>query len=46
MNVEDVIIKVNVDKDLVQKAIERIDIDNEKISVSLISGDTFNILRK
>jgi site-specific DNA recombinase len=38
--------KVVIDKNLVQKIIETIRIDNEEIIVNLIDGSTFNINRK
>ncbi len=37
--------KVIIDKELVQKVIERIDIDNDKVDVLLINGNTFTIYR-
>lgn len=38
--------KVIIDKELVQKVIDTIHVNNEQITVSLINGNTFNINRK
>lgn len=43
---KDHIVKTFMSKELLQKVIDRIDVDNDKASVMLINGCTFNINRK
>lgn len=38
--------RIDVDKEIIRKVIDRIDIDNDNIKVSLINGSTFDITRK
>jgi hypothetical protein len=37
--------ELKIDKELIQAAVERIDINNESIKVNLVNGNSFNLPR-